>query len=95
MHVLTSLCGCADTGEANVTKLATKFNSKAANTERVRMVPVQFHFHTRSEHVLDGEQSVSPGFRRTTTMCQTCYLFVLSCSKTVTGCERLVSQKSL
>jgi hypothetical protein len=55
MHVLTLLCCCADPGEANVTKLATKFSSTAATTQRVRINPVQFHFHTRSEHVLDGE----------------------------------------
>jgi hypothetical protein len=52
---------CADPGEANVTKLATKFNSQAATIQRVRINPVQFHFHTRSEHVLDGERQLQQG----------------------------------
>lgn len=68
-HACSDTCvlhRCAGPGEANVTKLATKFGSQAATTQRVRINPVQFHFHTRSEHVLDGE----PRHSRATTVCQ-------------------------
>lgn len=48
------MCGA---GPLATTKLTSKFTAAAASdVQRVKVAPAQFHFHTRSEHVLDGKE---------------------------------------
>lgn len=45
-------------GDPSTAKLVTKFNTTSGAAHRVKLSPTQFHFHTHSEHVIDGEASV-------------------------------------
>lgn len=44
-------------GDPSTAKLTTKFGTNStASPQRVQLSPLQFHFHTRSEHVIDGKE---------------------------------------
>lgn len=50
-----AVCCCAAAGNPDTVTLVTKFRSGAGPAQRVKITPTQFHFHTRGEHMIDGE----------------------------------------